>query len=212
MSRDFKISVALVLSAAVSLIVAAKNLETRPVPSAHKMLDSLVRSDSEFLSIGEDGKVTFVEFFDFECGSCRAAQMATEALRKTYAGRVTFVARNFPLHHNSEAAARAAAAAGAQGRFVEMYNTLFETQPQWAGRSESQEQLFFGFAEALELDMAKFKSTYNDPANIERIRRDKTDGVSLGVTAAPTLFLNGKKVETVSYGELIALTDAALAA
>lgn len=45
---------------------------------------------------------------------------------------MTFVVRNFPLHYNSERAARAAEAAAAQGKFEQMYDLLFTTQPQWA--------------------------------------------------------------------------------
>lgn len=50
--------------------------------------------------------MTFVEFLDFECESCRAAYPANEQLRKDYEGRVTFVVRYFPIpsHFNAERA------------------------------------------------------------------------------------------------------------
>lgn len=212
MSKNLKISIALVAVALIGVIAFAQLGKDDATPRATSgEVDRLVPPDSQFLSVVEDAKATFVEFLDFECESCRAAHPAIEELRKTYAGRVAFVVRNFPLHKNSEAAARAAAAAGAQNRFVDMYNKLFETQPTWGERSDSQEKVFFGFAEELGLDMTGFRAVYDDPATLERIRRDKADGIALGVSATPTFFLNGTKVEAASYDDLIAAIDAALA-
>jgi protein-disulfide isomerase len=118
--------------------------------------ERLVRPDSQRLNEA-DGDDTFVEFLDFECESCRAAHPAVEQLREEYGDRVTFVVRYMPLHGNSEAASRAAEAAAAQGKFEEMYDLLFETQPEWGEKSSSQEEVFFGFAEQLGLDMDRFR-------------------------------------------------------
>lgn len=105
--------------------------EAAPAPIAG---DAIVREDSHQLSTAVDGKVTFVEFLDFECESCGAAYPAIEQLREQYAGRVTFVVRYFPLegHRNSRQAARAVEAAAQQGKFEAMYDSLFQTQAAWA--------------------------------------------------------------------------------
>ena len=213
MSKNLKISVALVVAALIAAIVLANtgDDDATALP-ADSRTERLVRSDSQRLSTAEDGKVTFVEFLDFECEACAAAYPAIEELRQTYDGRVTFVVRNFPLHNNSEAAAQAAEAAAAQGMFEEMYDMLFQTQPQWGEKGSSQEDVFFGFAEQLGLDMDRFRAVYDDPATIERIRRDKADGQELGVSGTPTFFLNGDKVEVSSFAELVDQIDAALAA
>ena len=67
----------------------------------------LVRADSHRLTTAPDGKVTFVEFVDFERESCKAASEAIDELRKQYEGRVTFLVKHFPNtgHFNSERAA-----------------------------------------------------------------------------------------------------------
>lgn len=214
MSKNLKISLGLMLLALIA-VVAIANLggdgdsTAAPVPSSEA--ERLVRPDSQRLSTANDGKVTFVEFLDFECEACGAAYPAIEQLRDDYDGRVTFVVRNFPLHKNSEAAARAAEAAAAQGKFEEMYDMLFQTQPQWAEKSSSQEAVFFGYAEQMGLDMTQFRAVYGDPATIDKVRRDKADGVELGVQGTPTFFLNGDKVEVSSFAELVAKIDAALA-
>jgi predicted DsbA family dithiol-disulfide isomerase len=116
-----------------------------------------------------------------------------------------------PLHNNSEAASRAAEAAAEQGKFEEMYDRLFETQAQWGEKDTSQEEVFFGFAEDLGLDMARFRKVYDDPETIDRIRRDKADGKALGVTGTPTFFVNGEKLEIRTFDDLVRALDDAVA-
>lgn len=211
MSRNLRFSVGLAAVAIVAVVVAL--LVGGDGPAAAPTADGddrLVRSDSQVLSLG-DTDTTFVEFLDFECEACRAAHPAIEELRDLYGDRVTFVVRNFPLHENSEGAARAAEAAAAQGEFEAMYDLLFETQPEWGEKSSSQREVFFGLAEDLELDMAAFAAVYDADATIELIRRDKADGIELGVSGTPTFFLDGEQIQPSSFEELIAQVDAALA-
>lgn len=209
-SKNVRISLGLLLAAGIAvLIIANLGGDTATAPTGDNA-SVLVRPDSQRLSVAEDGKVTFVEFLDFECEACRAAFPAIEELRQMYDGRVTFVVRYFPLHNNSVAASRAAEAAAAQGEFEAMYQRLFETQLEWGEKSTSQEDVFFGFAEDLGLDMDEFRAVYDDPATTALVERDQQDGRSLGVTGTPTFFLNGDKVEVSSFQELIDLIDAAL--
>lgn len=214
MSKNVKISLAMVALAAVAVLVVANtgtdDGATTPA-GGDTRVNRLVRPDSQRLSVAADGKVTFVEFLDFECEACGAAYPAIEQLRERYGDRVTFVVRNFPLHNNSEAAARAAEAAAGQGKFEEMYDKLFQTQSQWGEKSTSQQEVFFGYAAGLGLDMARFRAVYDDPATLERIRRDKADGQALGVTGTPTFFLNGDKVAVSSIAGLSRQIDSALA-
>ena len=213
MSKNVKISLGLVAAAVVAVLALALagGDDSPAADPTDTREDQLVRPDSQRLSTADDDKVTFVEFLDFECEACAAAYPAIEELREMYDGRVTFVVRNFPLHNNSEAAASAAEAAAAQGKFEEMYQMLFETQLQWGEQSSSQEDVFFGFAEELGLDMEQFRTDFDDPATLELIRRDKADGEALGVSGTPTFFLNGEMVEVSTFAELTAQIDAALA-
>ena len=211
MSRNFKISLAMVVAAVAAALVAASAGSGGDEPDvvAEDGSVPVVRPDSQRLSTG-DSDVTFVEFLDFECEACRAAYPAVEQLRSQYGDEVTFVVRNFPLHNNSEAAARAAEAAAAQGKFEEMYDRLFETQTEWGEKDSSQEEVFFGFAEELGLDMEEFRAVYDDPATIEKIRQDKADGQALGVTGTPTFFLEGEKLEVDSFEELVQRVEQAI--
>ncbi|MDE0804165.1 MAG: thioredoxin domain-containing protein [Acidimicrobiales bacterium] len=212
MSRNVKLSMGLVVAAiAVALIAASGSDDGGGGSGTEGASASVVPEDSRRLSTGSSD-VVFVEFLDFECEGCRAAFPAIEELRADYGDRVTFVVRNFPLHNNSVAAASAAEAAAEQGAFEEMYVRLFETQTEWGERSDSQEDVFFGFAEDLGLDMAEFRRVYDDPTTVAKIERDQADGRALGVTGTPTFFLDGKKLEPESFDDLVAAIEQALGA
>jgi len=216
MTRNVKISLGLVLAAGLLALFVAntggdETTTATPDGSSDDSSAQVVRDDSQRLSTAEDGKVTFVEFLDYECEACGAAYPAIEELRETYDGQVTFVVRNFPLHNNSEAAARAAEAAADQGKFAEMYSMLFETQAEWGEQSDSKEELFFQYGEDLGLDMDRFREVYDDPATLAKIEQDQADGQALGVTGTPSFFLNGEKMEISSFEDLTAQIDEALA-
>jgi protein-disulfide isomerase len=174
---------------------------------------AVVREDSHRLSTAADGKVTFVEFLDFECESCRAAYPVIEQLRQTYDGRVTFVARYFPLdaHFNARRAARAVEAAARQGQFEAMYQRMYETQTEWGEQQVPKDDVFRGFAADLGLDMAQWDADYASAEVEQRIQADVDDGTALGVTGTPSFFLNGKPFTPESVEDLTRALDEALA-
>ena len=172
----------------------------------------MVRENSHRLSQAPDGKVTLVEFLDFECEACGAAFPLIEELRSTFGDRVTFVARYFPLdgHFNSKRAARAVEAAAKQGQFEAMYKKMFETQTQWSEQQVPKDDLFRQYAQELGLDMARFDADYASDATWARIQTDIDDGTALGVTGTPTFFLNGQRLEPKSADDLTTAIEQAL--
>lgn len=174
----------------------------------------LVTADSHRLSEASDGKVTVVEFLDFECPSCGQAFPAVEQLRKEYDGRITYVVRNFPLpmHRNAENAAKAAEAAGLQGRFEEMYLQLFQNQQSWGGGQDDRAEAFVGYARQLGLDVERFTSDVGGTEVERRLRTDVAAGEAAGVTGTPTFFLNGERLSAPpTYQALKDAVDNALA-
>ena len=134
-------------------------------------------------------------------------------MRKQYAGRVTFVARYFPLpgHFNAERAARAAEAAARQGKFEQMYVLMYENQSQWGEQRVPLDATFRGFAERIGLDMAQYHADYASPEVAARVQRDVEDGLALGVQGTPTFFLNGQRIEPQSAEDMVAALEEALA-
>src|SRR5437588_11128683 len=79
----------------------------------------------------EDAPVTLVEYGDYECPYCGAAHPVVKEIYRQLGDELRFVFRHFPLarvHPHAERAAEAAEAAGAQGRFWQMHDLLFENQ------------------------------------------------------------------------------------
>ena len=200
----------------VLVIVITQQRPATPTPSANPetTLPTTVREDTHILDQADDGKVTLVEFLDFECEACGAFYPFIEQLRTEYAGRVTFAFRYFPLpgHGNSVNAAVAVEAAFRQDMLEPMFHRLFETQAQWGEKGEeSQAPLFRQYAEELGLDLERYDADVNDPEVLARVQSDFDEGVALGVNQTPTFFLNDRRVQLSSFDDLRAAIEAELA-
>ncbi|MTV27591.1 thioredoxin domain-containing protein [Nitriliruptoraceae bacterium ZYF776] len=215
MNKNVRISAALVAVVLLGLAVAGwatSTSETNRTGAADEASGEVpvVRENSHRLSAADDGRVTLVEFLDFECEACAAAYPLVEELREDYGDQVMFVARYFPLpgHPNSETAAIAVEAAAQQGAFEAMYQRMFETQESWSHREQSQADVFRGFADEFGLDLDAYDRAVDDPATLERIEVDRQDGLALGVEGTPTFFLNGERLVPESVEQFRAAIEA----
>src|SRR5258705_463708 len=121
--------------------------------------------------------------------------------------RMRLVFRNFPLttmHPNAQHAAEAAEAAGAQGKFWEMHDYLFEHQNQLDDAD------LIKYSAEIGLDAKRFKQDLQGHAFAARVREDFQSGVRSGVNGTPTFFINGVRHD--GPWDLETLTEAILAA
>jgi protein-disulfide isomerase len=132
-------------------------------------------------------KVTIVEFSDFQCPFCKRGAQTMDEVLKAYPNDVRLVFKQLPLpfHQDAKPAARASLAAGRQGKFWEMHDKLFENQ------GSLKEETFVQQAQALGLNVEKFKADYNDPKIAEMVERDIKLAGELGVGGTPGFFING---------------------
>lgn len=138
----------------------------------------------------DDAPAILVEYGDYECPFCGQAYWEVKELLQELAGSLCFVFRNFPLtqaHPNAALAAEAAEAAGAQGRFWEMHDLLYEHQEALEAGS------LLAYAEALELDLRAFGDDVGGHRFQDRVRRDFLGGARSGVNGTPTFFVNGHR-------------------
>jgi protein-disulfide isomerase len=136
----------------------------------------------------ETAPARVVEYGDYECPYCGAAHPVTKALQHALGDDLRFAYRHFPLgqiHPHSYQAAEAAEAAGAQDRFWEMHDMLFENQ----GRLTTQDLL--AYAGALGLKLESFAEDLAEHRHAPKIREDFLSGVRSGVNGTPTFFING---------------------
>ena len=105
----------------------------------------------------KNAPLVLVEYGDYECPHCGRAYPIVKQVQQTLGNELLFVFRNFPLaeiHPHAMNAARAAEAAGRQGRFWEMHDLLFENQ------DRLDDQSLQAYASSLELDLDKFVEAY----------------------------------------------------
>jgi len=135
-----------------------------------------------------DALVTLVEYGDFECPYCAAAYLIVKKVQEVMADQLRFVFRHFPLtqiHPHAQGAAEASEAAGAQGRFWEMHDLLYENQ-----RALDPMHLP-GYAEDLDLDAQRFVRELEERVYQPRVRQDFMSGVRSGVNGTPAFFIKG---------------------
>jgi protein-disulfide isomerase len=135
-----------------------------------------------------DATVTLLEYGDYQCPYCGAAHPVVKQLLSMLGDDVRFAFRHFPLtqvHPFALDAALAAEAAGAQGRFWQMHDLLFEHQDQ-LGRNG-----LIALAKALGLDLDRFSHDVTERTFEPKVRRDFMSGVRSGVNGTPTFFING---------------------
>jgi len=128
---------------------------------------------------GEEGVVVYA---DLGCPHCAA----TWGQLREQPGRLVF--RHFPVaskHPRSPALHAAAEAAGRQGRFFEMVDSLY------ADRGRVDDPHLWERVEALGLDLDRFQRDRRSDAVVERVRRDFRSGISAGVAATPAGFAAG---------------------
>jgi protein-disulfide isomerase len=138
-----------------------------------------------------DADIVIIEYGDFQCPYCARAHPTLAGLQKQYGERIALVYRHLPLsmHPYAEAAAEAAEAAGSQGKFWEMHDSLFEHQAQMA---PAQLPLL---AQQLGLDAGRFNEDLAARRHRERIQAQAQEAQALGATGTPTFFINGERYQ-----------------
>jgi protein-disulfide isomerase len=143
------------------------------------------------------GKVELIEYSDLQCPGCAAASPNVKRLLADYP-ELKFVYRHFPLksiHPNAMAAAKAAEAAGVQGKFLEMTEILFINQNAWKD-SPDPGGLFLDYAQRLGLDTDQFARDMRSKDIEAKIESDIRSGLGAKVNGTPTFFLNGNRIIT----------------
>jgi protein-disulfide isomerase len=125
-------------------------------------------------------------YVDLGCPHCAAVWAGIRALR------LSLCFRHFPMpskHPRAPALHAAAEAAGSQGRFWEMCDSLY------AERGRVDDPHLWERAERLGLDLERFEHDRRSGPVAERVRRDFESGIRAGVTGTPAAFVEGRLLE-----------------
>jgi protein-disulfide isomerase len=123
-----------------------------------------------------------IEYADLECPYCARAHLILRELP------VRRLFRHFPMaakHPRARALAVAAEAAGLQGRFWEMHDSLLCDQ------GHLDDPHLWRRARELGLDLERFEADRRSQAVADRVERDFRSGIRAGVATTPTQFVEG---------------------
>ena len=156
-------------------------------------MDSQMRiEENDHVRGNREAEVVLVEYADFQCPYCARAHKALASLQQEHGERVTLVFRHLPLtdlHPLAQPAAEAAEAAGAQDRFWEMHDALFENQ------GTLDEESLPALAAGLQLDAERFRSELEGGQHRARVEGDVREAHAAGASGTPTFFINGERYQ-----------------
>lgn len=154
--------------------------------------------------------VTVVQFADFGCPYSAEVSEVVRALAVQFPDKVRFVYRDFPieeLHEGATLAAKGGYCAQAQGKFWEYHDLVFRKQ------GDLSRETLLGYADTLGLASAPFANCLDDASSAGAVSADIADGIRAGVSATPTFFINGTRVEgSIPYAYFVELLNAFLQA
>ncbi len=171
----------------------------------------------------KDAKVTIVNYDDFQCPFCaRMHETLTEDILKTYGGKVKVIYKDYPLTEIHTWAKHAAVDSGCLNQLSQAAYWDFADSIHASARGISQTK---GTAEqfaavdkiALEeghkagVNEAQLQACVKDQKD-DSVRASMTEAELLGVSATPTMFINGQKLDgAVPPEEVKAIINRALA-
>ncbi len=178
-----------IIMQAIDILRAQEN-EDKASAQQQAFLDNkeLLQNDPNAPVLGNpDGDVTIVEFFDYNCGYCKRAMVAMQAvLEKDKNIRVVY--REFPiLSEASVFASRAALASRAQGKYEEFHWALMSAQT-------ADEAAVLTIAEQIGLDVAKLQADMDAPEVVEHIQTSRDVANALQFTGTPSFIIGDEIV------------------
>jgi Na+/H+ antiporter NhaA len=160
-----------------------------PEPVGLKLIRP-IDPDRDHIRGNPQAPLTLVEYGDYECPFCGRATGGIDEVSEHFGEELQYVWRHLPLervHPRAFDAARAAEAAGLQGKYFEMGKMLFAHQDdlEWSD--------IYRYANALGLDLERFdQDTRVHPTKVlQRVQDDAQDAELMDLNSTPTFFVNG---------------------
>ena len=159
-----------------------------------------------------DAPITIYEFADFECPHCaeyvwKLEPIIIDSLVNT--GKARYVFFEFPVGFKwSVLSARAGRCANEQNKFWPFHNIVYARQQEWAFQKDPVVN-FVDYARQVGLDPGKFEQCVRSDKYTDDVSKSSQLGQSLGVQGTPTIFVNGRKLDTpANYHDFAAQVQA----
>lgn len=182
--------------AGVALPVAAQQQKGPSEVSVEELMKPVGLPD---LALGPvDAKVTVVEYASMTCGHCaHFTKDIWPDFKKKYidTNKVHYVFREFPLDNLAAAASMLARCTGNDKAFP-LIEVLFEKQNEWAFGEGNPVPRLFEIAKQAGFTQESFDKCLTDQKLLDEITAARTRAAEVfGVSATPTFYVNGKKLD-----------------
>lgn len=160
-------------------------------------------------SFGDNKKgIYVVEFIDPECEACAYYHQVIKELYRNYYEDITLVIRYLDNHKNSKFAIRILEASKKQNMYKPVLDKIYASQKVWAKHNNEKPELLWEELKSVQgLNVEQLKSDF-DKTNVDEIvKLDRQDARELQVRGTPTIFVNGEKLEKLSYQGLFDLVE-----
>ncbi len=146
--------------------------------------------------------ITIVSFMDFQCPYCARSVSTIADLMEIYSGKIKLVYKNNPLPNHTKAvdAAKAALAAGKQGKYWEFRDLLY------ADMSKLNDKGYLQLAGELGLDLKQFNADRQSEEVAATIKADQDEAALLNLRSVPFFYVNGvpvKGAKSVDYFAMV---------
>jgi len=145
-----------------------------------------------------DAKVTVVEYASMTCGHCaHFTKDVWPEFKKKYVdtNKVRYVFREFPLDNLAAAASMLARCTGGDKAFP-LIEVLFEKQQEWAFGEGNPVPRLFEIAKQAGFTQESFDKCLTDQKLLDEVTAGRSRASDVfGVSATPTFYINGKKLD-----------------
>ncbi|MGB5793252.1 DsbA family protein [Poseidonibacter sp.] len=192
-----------------AVVYLYKNYETENIEKrSNSKNETIFKRDYSF-NFGENKKnLVVVQFIDPESYPSKQVYSIIDKIHDKYNNDINIVLKYLPTHKNSEEIIKILEASRYQNKYKEALNIIFEKQDLWSAFNSENPDLIWNFLKVIKnLDIKQLKI---DKDNIEIkniISQDKKDAKILKIDKSPVVYVNSKRLSTLSYKELVLLIE-----
>ncbi len=162
----------------------AKQTMKKTQDNSPQYADALFHQTSDPVAGNPSGKITVVEFFDYQCPHCVEMTPVIDKLLKDNSD-VKIVYKEFPIRGPvSDVASRAALAAQLQGKYMPLHQALMTSKVE-----PLTEDLIYNLAQSVGLDVAKLKADMKSDAVNKAIKANYKLAQQLQLMGTPAFFI-----------------------
>lgn len=160
--------------------------------AASKFVSALFNQAGDPVVGNPNGKLTVVEFFDYQCPHCVDMNPVIDDLLKSN-NNIRMVFKEFPIRGPlSEFASRAALAANMQGKYMAFHDALMKAPQPYTEAS------ILAVAQSVGLAVDKLKTDMNSAGVIKQIQANMKLGQDLKLLGTPAFFIGKTDAKTTS--------------